>query len=371
MKKNINLHYVVQWNKIKEKTWSGTCYSLFLALRRYVNLYEIPVKDMPLWKKIIMRILVGKDLGRSNILENRKLITSSFNTKEEKIYCFQFTDIIHDSDVIKTFVYQDLGASYLKDLYDSDLKMFKYSGFGEISMKNLLKREQMEKKYFEICSCIFTMGKWYKNYLVDKCKIDSHKVFHVGGGINLNIECIDYSKKKGNKILFVGRNFKRKGGELVYKAFTLLKTKYPECELHIAGPAQNPIKESLQGCYFYGECTKDVLSSLFNKCDIFCMPSYFEAYGLVFIEALTYGLPCIGRNAFEMPNFIQDSESGFLINDDNVEVLSQKMYDLLKNEKIKENVRNKKDYYVQEYSWDTVAKRIIKTINEISETESF
>ena len=47
------------------------------------------------------------------------------------------------------------------------------------------------------------------------------------------------------------------------------------------------------------------------------------------------------------------------------------MYDLLKNEKIKEKVRNKKDYFVQEYSWDTVAKRIIKTINEISETESF
>ena len=41
------------------------------------------------------------------------------------------------------------------------------------------------------------------------------------------------------------------------------------------------------------------------------MPSYFEAYGLVFIEALTYGLPCIGRNAFEMPNFIQDSEKVF------------------------------------------------------------
>ena len=365
---NINLHYIVQWEKNKERTWSGTCYSLFIALKRYVNLYEQPLKDMPLWKKILLRVLVGKDLGRYNILENRKELTSSYNKNDNDIYCFQFTDIIHNSNKIKTFVYQDLGVCYLKYLYINNIELFKYSGFGNISMKNILKREQMEKKYLEGCSGIFTMGKWYRDYLVDKCKIDSKKVFHVGGGVNLKTDCIDYSKKKGNKILFVGRDFKRKGGILVYEAFALLKKKHPEYELHIAGPAKLTKVQSLPGCYFYGDCSKDDLSLLFNKCDIFCMPSYFEAYGLIFIEALTYGLPCIGRNAFEMPNFIQEGETGYLINDDNVEVLSEKMNDLLKNKRIKENVKNKKNYFIQEYSWDSVAQRIIKAINEISRT---
>lgn len=362
----INLYYIVKWDAIKEKTWSGTCYSLYHSLFKYCNLLEVELKDVSLWRRIIKRIFIGKDLGRYNILKYRNILSSFFYNKEEVKYCFQFTDIIENTNCTKTFVYQDLSVSFLKYVYLNNQNLFKYSGFGSISMKNLLKREQMEKQYFEKCSGIFTMGKWYRDFLVDVCKIDSNKVFHVGGGVNININCIDYSQKEGNKILFVGRDFKRKGGELVYKAFAFLVKKHPECELHIAGPDKNPIKESLPGYYFYGDCTKDTLSFLFNKCDIFCMPSYFEAYGLVFIEALTYGLPCIGRNAFEMTNFIQEGETGFLINDDNVENLSQKMYHLLKDEKIKENVRNKKDYFVSEYSWDTVAKRITNSINEIS-----
>lgn len=370
MNTDINIHYIVQWDKIKEKTWSGTCYSLFLALSQYVNLKEVRLNDISIWKKVILRIFVGKDLCRYKILKNRKILTPFLDKSQEKIYCIQFTDIIQDTNLIKTFVYQDLGVSYLKKLFIADPEMFKYSGFGNITMKNLLKREIMEKNYFKLCTAIFTMGKWYRNFLVEECKVDSSKVFHVGGGINLNKYNIDYSKKEENKILFVGRDFKRKGGELVYEAFSLLKKKHPELELHIAGPSKSPIKNPISGCYFYGDCTREELSSLFNKCDIFCMPSYFEAYGLVFIEALTYGLPCIGRNAFEMSNFIQDGETGFLINDDNIEDLSDKMYSLLKNQRIKKIVRDKKDYYIQEYSWNSVAKRMIKVITETQQLQN-
>lgn len=62
--------------------------------------------------------------------------------------------------------------------------------------------------------------------------------------------------------------------------------------------------------HYRRDCGHEELSDLFNKCDIFVMPSYFEVYGFVFIEALTYGLPCTGRNAYEMPYFIQNAETG-------------------------------------------------------------
>ena len=48
----------------------------------------------------------------------------------------------------------------------------------------------------------------------------------------------------------------------------------------------------------------------FNLCDFFVMPSRFEAYGLVFPEALIFGLPCIGKNICAVPEFIQDGENG-------------------------------------------------------------
>ena len=105
------------------------------------------------------------------------------------------------------------------------------------------------------------------------------------------------------------------------------------------------------------------LSYYYNICDIFCMPSYFEAYGLVFGEALVYGLPCIGRNNFAMKEFIQDGYNGYLIEKDDPYELAKKMFDLLNDDKIKSNVENNRGYYIEEYSWDTVAERIIKVIN--------
>ena len=93
------------------------------------------------------------------------------------------------------------------------------------------------------------------------------------------------------------------------------------------------------------------------------MPSRFEAYGLVFVEALIYGLPCIGRQHFEMPYFIQKGVNGELIEEDNVVELSQKMESVLFNKVMIENVRKNKELYIKQYTWEAVAKRIRLIIN--------
>lgn len=180
-----------------------------------------------------------------------------------------------------------------------------------------------------------------------------------GGGINLDKKLVDYTSKQGNKILFVGRDFVRKGGEITIKAFIELKKKLADAELYVAGPACNPYPQGTEGYHYMGDCSHEELSALFNKCDIFVMPSYFEAYGLVFIEALTYGLPCIGRNAYEMPYFIESEKTGLLLQRDDVQELADMMFRLLKDKSFSDNVRARKDLYIHEYSWDTVAKRII------------
>jgi len=94
------------------------------------------------------------------------------------------------------------------------------------------------------------------------------------------------------------------------------------------------------------------------------MPSKFEAYGLVFIEALVYGLPCIGRDAYEMPYFIKENETGYLLREESPQTLAGLMEKALANEKMKENVRSKREYYIKEYSWETVAKRIAAVVGQ-------
>ena len=92
------------------------------------------------------------------------------------------------------------------------------------------------------------------------------------------------------------------------------------------------------------------------------MPSYFEAYGLVFVEALTFGLPVIARNAYEMPFLIQNGQTGLLLQKDDVKELSEMMDSLLSDVDIKKNVIDRQQDYLIDYSWDKVAERIYSKI---------
>jgi len=165
----------------------------------------------------------------------------------------------------------------------------------------------------------------------------------------------------------VGRDFERKGGLITYEAFKKLKQSNHSVELHVAGPHNNPIDNPADGYYFYGDITYDKVAELYNKCDIFCMPSYFEAYGLVFVEAMAFGLPCIGRNCYDMPYIIEDGVTGLLLRNDNVGELASLMEQLLQDDTIKNNVLSRKDYLLNEYSWDTVAGRIHEVIEKDNE----
>lgn len=120
--------------------------------------------------------------------------------------------------------------------------------------------------------------------------------------------------------------------------------------------------DSIQGFYFYGDVSRPIIQELMNNCDIFCMPSYFEAYGLVFIEALAFGLPCIGRKCCEMPYFIEEGTTGELVDTDDVDELVTKIEKILSSSKYKDRVLDNRDFYLKEYSWDNVAFKMANII---------
>lgn len=351
------MYYLANWGKIREKAWSGTYYGLFNALSQ---IPEINIKDIPLYKPIISNVLQKlkikkRDYEISNIIYNRKKIGSSCDND----VVLQFSEIINNDN---SYIYQDLSVSYIKFLYENNKELLCLMGNSDVSEKYLNKRLEMQSNYYSKCKGIFTMGQWLKEDLINRCGISPEKVYHVGGGTNINISLIKELPKTNNKILFVGRDFKRKGGYIVYDAFKILKQEKKDAELYVAGPISNPIENPIEGYIFLGDCSYRKVSQLYNMCDIFCMPSYFEAYGLVFVEALIFGLPCIGRNCYEMPYFIDDEQTGFLLKNDDPFELAQLMKRLLNDSTIKKNVLDRKRWYIQEYSWNTVAQRIKEVI---------
>lgn len=360
-----SIYFLVAWASKKQRTWSGTCWGLFQALSSITDVRDICITvPTPLIIRLLRKLHLMKDDSDIHRLKKQRAIASPIIKEEgHKDALIQFGDVIDDSCGTPTYLYIDMSADAMVHLMKSDPSTFSVSGRQVCSAKTLIKRASIQNKYFENCSGVFTMGQWMADDLIHRQGIAYEKVHHVGGGVNVDISQVDYSQKKGNKFLFVGRDFIRKNGPLVYQAFRLLHQKHPEWELHIAGPKSNPYpNDSTDQFFFHGDCEGKSLATLYNLCDVFVMPSRFEAYGLVFIEALTYGLPCIGRKAYEMPYFIQDGVTGRLLEDQEPQSLALLMEEVMTNHDYFTNVRGQRDYYTREYSWDCVVSRILAAV---------
>ena len=210
------------------------------------------------------------------------------------------------------------------------------------------------------------MSKWLRDDLINNTGLPADKVHHVGGGSNIDVSKIDCSRKTGTKFLFVGKVWDHKNGDLVVEAFKKLAAAHPERQpqLYIAGPQEKPASlEGHENIVFLGRLTYAELLDYYNLCDYFVMPSRHDAYGLVFVEALCFGLPCIGKNLCAMPEFIQPGKNGYLIDRDDAQELAATMEKLLLHGgEMAAAVQADREYYLKQYSWDSVADRIMDVL---------
>lgn len=357
------INFVARWSKInKRQTWSGILWGLYTSLEKYYTVNDIDVSKIgiPTYYRVARYIArkVGfrlDDIDMSLIKNTR----SYFKKKglDDGSY-FQFDESVVDDKTKQTYVFIDESVDHALYMRECHPEVFNKSNFAKTNICFLEKRRKQQNEYFMNCAGIFTLCHWLVDDLVNRTGIPADKVHYGGSGINVDYDAIDDSQKTNNKILFVGKDFERKGGYHIVDAFKALKQRMPNAELHVAGPAQNPIDEEMPGYYFHGLCNRVQLNELYNKCDVFAMPSYFEAFGIVFVEALTFGLPCLVRNCQDMPVVVNHGETGFVIESDDIINTSNYLFELLTNDTYKNNVINNRPYYKSYYSWQSVAKRI-------------
>ena len=361
-----------KWENSKADTWSGTPLGILLSLQKLHGKKKI--KDIAVSQKKVQRILckIARGVGKVFHINECEVIEHKIDdriVKKHLMDCHDEPNIMFTEQLSKyidnSYLFIDCSVDFAYRCQKGGETFSQYVPLKKTGKYSLIHiRRKRADVFYKKCRGIFTMGQWLADDLVKNTKVDEKKVHCVGGGCNISIEKIDDSKKQGNSILFVGKDFERKGGFLVLDAFEILNDKFPgKYQLYIAGPKEWPGKGEIpKGVHFLGLKSTQELQKYYNLCDIFVMPSYFEAYGIVFAEALIYGLPCIGRNAFAMKEFISEGENGFLIQEDDAEYLAEKMHDLLSNEKIRRGVIQKKEYYIEKYSWESVAKRITDVI---------
>ena len=161
---------------------------------------------------------------------------------------------------------------------------------------------------------------------------------------------------KNPVVLFIGRLEKRKGPHILAKAIPSVLKEMPDTEfifigrdtfvskdcISIRGEDKHSFKSMvlkmipqmyLKNVRFLGYVEQKDMPYYFNLCDVFVAPSLYESFGLIYIEAMSYGKPVIGCGTGGIPEVIKDNKTGVLVPPDDYVSLANAIVDLLNNQK--------------------------------------
>ena len=148
------------------------------------------------------------------------------------------------------------------------------------------------------------------------------------------------------RLLYVGRFELRKGTDLLLDVLPEILAEFPTLEAVLVGcndfpVSDGPLKDRFEARYagepflerirFTGVLPAADLEREYARCDLFVAPSRYESFGLIYLEAMRCGKPCIGSDAGGIPEVIRDGIDGLLIPPGDRGALAEKIRYLLRH----------------------------------------
>lgn len=168
-----------------------------------------------------------------------------------------------------------------------------------------------------------------------------------------------YSSMHQPVILFVGQVKKIKGVHILFKACHSLRKEDIFPKIIIAGDATNPVDQEYAeelhamakglDVEFLGWVQHKELPAVYAQADIFVLPSYTEALGMVIMEAMAAGLPVVASDISGPRDLVQDEKTGFLIPKGNADQLKKRIQLLLDEAELRQRMGVQARRAIQEY----------------------
>ncbi|MFZ0891341.1 MAG: glycosyltransferase family 4 protein [Thermoplasmata archaeon] len=176
--------------------------------------------------------------------------------------------------------------------------------------------------------------------------------------------------------LFVGRLASNKGLPILFEAFRGLHRRDPTASLAIVGP-DGGMRASLDRqaaelgisaqVHFTGFLEDEsLLASAFREARVFVLPSEYEAFGLVLLEALVQGTPVVATKVGGVPEVIEDRRAGILVPPNDAGALEGALEELWDDEsKRRQFAEYGRTQVVPRFSWDAITNQLLALYHEV------
>ena len=218
---------------------------------------------------------------------------------------------------------------------------------------------------------------------------DPRKISVVSPGVDLGrFHPIDKSVAKSaigvpehhRLILFVGRIEPLKGIDTLLRAMAIVAKHHPDwlpnmCvsiiggNLSQNGQAENTEMARLQTLRaelgigdmvtFLGAKDQDTLQNYYSAAEMVVMPSHYESFGMVALEAMACGTPVVASQVGGLAFVVRDGVTGFHVPERDPKALAEKIELMLKDETLRLRLGRRAACWAESYGWSAIADRLL------------
>jgi glycosyltransferase involved in cell wall biosynthesis len=226
----------------------------------------------------------------------------------------------------------------------------------------------LERDMYKDAFHVFVFGNPARESLLSDYGVDAARVTVVGGGANYETLPTPSELSASPNILFVGRDFERKGGDCLIEAFQMVRGEVADARLHIIGVGND---FGVPGVISHGKIfDRKGLEGHYRRARVFCQPSRFDLWPLALAEAMAVGVPCVGTTVGSIPEILDGGKTGLLVPPDDPAALAEALLRVLTDDGLARTLGAAGRQRVeQELTWDRVADRMAPVLSQVRSVE--
>jgi D-inositol-3-phosphate glycosyltransferase len=189
-------------------------------------------------------------------------------------------------------------------------------------------------------------------------------------------------------ILYVGRIEALKGIDTLLRAIAILRAGCPDAPclylVIIGGDPDDPDHENAEMerlkairtalgiedvVTFLGAKDQDTLQYYYSAAEVVVMPSHYESFGMVALEAMACGTPVIASEVGGLAFLVQDGRTGYHVESQNAQALAGKLSLLLDDPALRERFGRQAVAYAQDFAWPRIADRLLDLFARLERSE--
>ena len=320
----MRLAFVTNYNSSDVSAWSGSMFSMLNALRELgLDIHVIDKLSDPYAALFKLKRLTKNLVFKKNYLRDREPLTLRSYARQVESKLLQIKpDIVFSAGSIPiAYLRTDKPVIFWADATFDGMINF-YPEFTNLCDETLRNGHRMEQAALANCRLAIYSSEWAARTAIDKYVVEARKIKVVPYGANLTrvpnaseVQQTIAARDFGNcKLLFVGLDWYRKGGDKALAVASTLIQRGLVAELHVVGcKPPSPFPAFVRTYGYLSKNNRDqreLLSNLYKTSDFFILPSKAECAAVVVAEANAFGLPALTTNVGGMGTVVVDGKNG-------------------------------------------------------------